>query len=329
MAGGLNIYLSPPSYGTSGKLYVEGGSLLSSLTATKAIEGDSWWATPAQTTVNEINELLATEAFVRSVVQNTSLESQMSGGPEAVYEAFKKVRESLWITARGDKLVEIGANTEEPVLAQQLVTSLMNSYVQWKLNADFQESVAAQNFFRGLIGPYQDQLQQARDELTDFLTNYPEPVRGERPPEEALELARLTQEVSKAEQRYDSAVENEESSRLAMAQSESVTRQTFLVIDRPTLPDKPQQSLRNIAIAFAIFFAIGLFLSLAGVAVNALVDRTLRFPVDVRNGLHLPLLAAVPTASPAPRQPVPTASGQAQKDIAGELGNAPAVKTAR
>lgn len=292
VAAGVFLAISPLSYSTSGKLYVERGSLLASLTATS--QDGSWWLTAAQLTTNEINELLGTQAFVRSVVQKTRLEAELSGGPDQIEQVFATVRRSIWLMPRGDKLLEIGANTEDPDLARELVTGLMDAYIQWKLNTDYQESVAAQAFFNTLIPSYQENLDKARADLVAFLNNYPEPVRGDRPADEAIELDRLTQIVSQAEERLNSALANEENARLSLAKSESVTRQTYLLIDQAELPRGPTVSLRRQVLDAAIFVGVGVVLSIFGVVASALLDRSIRFPIDARQWLSLATLAALP-----------------------------------
>lgn len=292
VVAGVVFMLEAPQYYAGGRLYVERQSLLADLTASNT--DGSWWATPAQLTINEINELIATQAFVRSVIQKTNLEAEMTKGDEAIDQAFQNYRQSIILRPVGEKLVEFGASNEDPVLAQQLAMATMDAYIQWKINSDYQESVAAQNFFVNLIKPYQEELERARDELQGFLEDYPEPIRGERPIEEQMELSRLQAAVDRAQERVNSAQDNEESARLVLTQSESVIRQTYMVIDSPEIPDKPDRGLRARAMDAMIFVGVGVALSIMGVGLAALLDRGMRFPIDVRHGLNLPVLAMVP-----------------------------------
>ncbi|MCX7859953.1 MAG: lipopolysaccharide biosynthesis protein [Chloroflexus sp.] len=298
------ILLSPPEYLSSGKIYVEKDSLLASLTSSNS--DASWWVTPAQATANELGELLATNAFVRSAIQQTKLEPLMAGGPEVVWETFTFFRREVSISPLGDKLVEIRATTDDPELSYQLVVATMDTYLKWKMNTDFQESVAAQKFFEDLIAPYQAEVDQARQALIDFLSANPEPVRGERPPGEQFQLDQLRSALARAEERLSAARENEESARLALVKNESLIRQTYQIIDQPEIPQKAEFSLTGFVKNMIIFVAIGLFLSASLIGGGALLDRSLRFPVDVRHGLNLPLLALVPLSN-EPVPPVATA----------------------
>src|ERR1041384_1953872 len=125
MAGAAALFLTfkPPVYNVSGRLFVENDTLLASLTASN--QNGTMWRTPAQVTVSEINELIATQAFVRSAIQQSDLEAQMSGGLEAMDAAFITFRESITVRDLGDKLVVIEVENKDPRLAQQLVVSTM------------------------------------------------------------------------------------------------------------------------------------------------------------------------------------------------------------
>lgn len=313
-AGSVFIATSPVEYVSRGTLYVEKESLLASLTATPA--DGSWWVSPAQTTINEINELMATRSFVRSAIQRTSLEAQMSGGPEQVDRTMVAFRQMLSMQPLGDKLVQISATSEDAQLAQQVVNATLEAYLQWKINADYQESVVAQGFFANLIKPYEEELQRTRDELMLFLQDYPDPVRGERPADEVMELQRLQAEVTRAEERVDETLKNEESARLALAKSEAITRQAYTVIDVPEAPTEPEFSLRKLAMDIVVYAGIGFALSFGAIVVGALIDRTFRFPIDARQALSLPVLAVVPDAGPQDRASTSRRGKKSAKDTA-------------
>jgi capsular polysaccharide biosynthesis protein len=294
-AGGGWIAISPSEYTSSGTLYVEKDSLLADLTST-SIDG-SWWVTSAQMTINEINELMSTRSFVRSAIQRTNLEAYMSGSPAEIDTTIQAFRDMLWMRTMGDKVVSINATSEDPQLAQQVVNATLESYIQWKLNTDYQESVVAQSFFVNLIKPYEEDLERARNELMLFVEYYPEPVRGERPWEELMELQRLQANLERAEERVNETLRSEESARLALIQSEAVTRQAYTVIDTPDLPLEPNASLTDMAKNLLVFVAIGVVMSLGILVLNTLLDSSFRFAIDVRHSLSLPVLAVVPVAA--------------------------------
>lgn len=288
------IALSPKVYIARGILYVQNDSLLSRL-APIGNDGFSW-VTPSQLTANEINELLRTEAFVRFAIGKTDLEKHMSEGPEAVQQTIRLFRESIWLGTAGDKLVGFSGKHEDPELAHQIANAGVEAYIEWKLNSDRQESVVAQAFFAKQLPPLQEELAKVNTELQAFLQAHPVPVRGERPEAEQMELSRLQAAVEQAKQRVQETLQKEEEARLALEKAESITNQAYTVIDAPTVPTRPETSLKDAVKDSAIFVVLGVILSAAGVVGGMLLDRSFRMPLDVRHGLNLPVLAVIPEA---------------------------------
>jgi capsular polysaccharide biosynthesis protein len=294
--------LAQPEYVSRGRLYVQKAALLPSLTQ---LPSDGYtWRTPTQVALSELQELVQTEAFVRSVIQKTDLEANMSGGSTVVQKTIEDYRLALSLQQVGDSVIEIAVTEKTPKMAQQLVAATIDAYTIWKLNGDQQESAVAQSFFRDVLPGYQDNLQKARDALKAYLEAHPVPLRGERPAQEQIEIAQLQSAVDIANTRVENALEKEESARLAQAQAQSSVRQDYLVIDAPTLPIEPEASLRQRLIGPAIFILAGVILAVVCVVGEALLDRSFRFPIDVRTSLDLPILALVPDVSHIKQPPV-------------------------
>ncbi|MCA9932485.1 MAG: hypothetical protein KC415_01075 [Anaerolineales bacterium] len=290
--GALAFLTADSSYISLGVIYVRKESLLTSLTNLQ--DGGFGWVTPAKATVTEFEELLKTDAFRRSVIMQTDLEPQMSGGAIAVGETIGEVRDAVWVQTLGDNLVMVGAAHGEPVIAQQLVAATMESFIQWKINADREESVSAEAFFNSVITVYDSDLETARDDLRLYLEAHPEPLRGDRPEIELMEIERLQAEINIAEKQLTNALERQENSSLAVAQAESAVRQSYLIIDSPKLPTQPASSRTDALMNAIIFVVVGVVLSIVGVLGGALLDRSHRFAIDVRHTLDLPVLALVP-----------------------------------
>jgi hypothetical protein len=75
---GVSFATQQDVYITSSVLFVKKESFLSELTSIR--DSGFSWVTPAQTSANEINQLMGTNAFIRAIIQKTDLEPQMQGG---------------------------------------------------------------------------------------------------------------------------------------------------------------------------------------------------------------------------------------------------------
>lgn len=282
-----------------GVLYVQPDTLLSSLTSLDSEAGFAS-ASPAEYTANEVDELLQTDSFVRSLISRTRLETHMNEGPLVVEEMIDEVRDDVWVEEQGKNQLMVAAAHEDPMVAYELSNALVESYVQWRINADQRESATARDFFTGLIATYQQDLDAARNALRDYLEAHPAPVFGDRPASEELEIERLRSAVDLAQSRYSSVLEKEESARLALTQVESNVRHTYFLIDAPSVPVRSATSVLRIVRNVAIFTTVGVFLSVLALIGAALIDRAPRFPIDLERETGIPVLAMIPAADPTP-----------------------------
>jgi capsular polysaccharide biosynthesis protein len=296
IVAGISVATEKPQYLAHGNVFVQKQSLLASLNSVRSND-NTWWVSPAQTTANELNELLRTDAFIRAVIHSTDLEANMSKDATSVEDTITKTRKNIWVSTLGDNQVQINGGFELPQVAEQAVGAVIESYIQWQINGQRAESESAQAFFAVQIKKYQVDLENARQNMKNYLLANPSPLQGDRPDIEKLEVSRLQKDIDLAESRYTSALDKEENARLALAQIESDTRQSYTIIDAPRLPDKPEFSRKDIAVRFLVYLAIGIVLSIAAVAGGQLLDHSFNLPLDVQYGINLPVLAVIPDAN--------------------------------
>lgn len=292
VAGVVYLATAEPLFKARGTIFIQKDTLLSSLSSVR--DTGFTWTTPAQETVGELNELLNVDAFMRAVIQQTDLEADMSQGPDKIEETLTVAKEAVWAETLGDNLVSVSAAHEDQRITYQLAQSAIDTFIQWKINVNREESVAALNFFADLIDTYRAELDPSRQALTDYLTRHPQPVRGERPAVEAAEIERLQALVDQAEERLKNAESKEEEARLALTQTESNARQSYFVLDAPMVPQSAEVSRISQAITFLGFVVTGVILTFVCVVGGVLIDRTFRFAIDVQHGINLPVLAMVP-----------------------------------
>jgi capsular polysaccharide biosynthesis protein len=289
----VSFVTTKPSYLAHGTLWVERQSLLATLTSVRA-DGISW-ITPAEATVDEFDELLHTDSFVRAVIKQTDLETEMSKSLADQATLFEDVRKWVWVQTLGNNVVTVNAAHEQGKLAQQLSTAAIEAYLTWRINNDRQDSLTAQSFFGDLITAYKKDLDKARAELQTYLEAHPDPVRGDRPSTEMLQIDKLQLAIKDAADRVQKAVDNQENSRLALVRAENDVRQKYLVVDQPVLPGDPEVSKKKLIMNMVIFGVVGLMLSVVVLVGATLLDKSLHFQVDVLHGLGLPMLASIPS----------------------------------
>lgn len=177
VAAGVYLIIMPPTYEVSGTLYIQNGNLLSSLTD---IQKDGFsYVTPAQATMGELYQLLNAKAFLRAIIQKTDMEAKMGQDEETIAETIEEAKDAIWLQELGNNLVMVKAQHEMPRIAQQLADGAIETYIQWKINLNREESVAAETFFTDLIKTYQAEVDPARQALDSYLRSHPKPLQGE------------------------------------------------------------------------------------------------------------------------------------------------------
>ncbi|MCB0085758.1 MAG: hypothetical protein KDE47_32675, partial [Caldilineaceae bacterium] len=232
--------------------------MLSSLTSIRS-DGIAW-TTPAQQTLAELNELLQSNAYMRAIIQHTDLEAKMTRDRDTVDMTYIEARDAIWVQQLGDNLVLKGASHDDPKISYQLVAATTDTYIQWKTNLNREESKAALTFFENLTQAYKAQLEPAQQELTDYLTLHPEPVRGERPAAEKAEIDRLQVAADTLSTRLNSAESKLEDIQLTLARTENDAQQTYIVLDQPRFPESPEQSKVDLIVNFILFIGTGIFM---------------------------------------------------------------------
>ena len=196
-AAGIYYFTLKPTYIARGIIYVQSDSFLSSLTELLP-NNASYWVSPSQIATNEINELLQTSAFVRAIIQKTDLEPEMNQDLEVILEMIDETRQDLWIHSLGDNQLLANAAHEDPVIAYQLVSALMETFINWQINTQQTDTEVAQAFFIALVQKYEIVLLNARNEMRIYLRNHPKPVRGDRPGEEELESFEFVEQIEES-----------------------------------------------------------------------------------------------------------------------------------
>jgi hypothetical protein len=295
IAAGIYLYNQQHLYMTSGVIFTEKSSLLSSLTAVDQ-QGFSW-KTPAQETTGQISDLIKTDAFIRAVIKETDLEAEMSKGGSAAQDLIRVIRKDLLVFAVGNNEVQIFATYDDPRVAYQLARATINTFILWNINLDRTDSVTAEVFFQNLIQGYQADVLTAQNALRSYLEVHPKPASGDRPDTETFEIHTLQANLDATSARLAHAAEKAEDARLADVQIESNVRQKYTVVDAPDISNDPAASKRKMAKSAAMFLAAGALLSGFAIVGATVFDQSLRLPVEVSQVLSLPVLAVLSDVS--------------------------------
>lgn len=290
--GAVTVTQQSTSYRSTGVIRVSGETLLTEITAIRGGQSPFGFETPATYTAREINTVLGTDLFLRSVIEEADLMTAVQTGAITMLE----LRESIWAAPEGDLLVQINAATDDADVSYRLAAATIESYHLWQIDDNVTESRSAEMFFESLLGPSEAELDEASVRLAEYIRTHPSPGGDEtlRPLDEQIEIARLSEIVDRASDRLATVTQSLADARLATAQTATDVEQRLRTVDAPQVPTAPESSLRRDAMTLALFLALGGLVSMAALALGTASDRTVRYPEEVEHHLRLPVVAALP-----------------------------------
>lgn len=244
---------------------------------------------PATTTTRTLNSLLGTATFLGNVAERAGVLPDLESG------LLDRTELRSWITtqADGDTLMQVAAITEDPDLSARVAEGVIESYVDYEVQGDIAESTAAEAFFDRQVETYQTELDAAQQELAEYAVANPSLV-DERPLDQQVQVDLLQNRVDLAETKVAGAQQQRDDSRLATEQAELDARQQFRMVDVPAAPEAPEPRLRKSVIVVALFFVVGLIMSVVAVVLGSVVDRSFRSSDEVEHLLDIPVLTVVP-----------------------------------
>jgi len=286
-----------PTYRASGVIQVNRDSLLNQITSVRG-QNSFGFDTPATYTARQFNTLLGTESFVESVIKNAGLTTAVKSG--ALTQ--DSVRHSIWAAPNGDELLVVNAASRDPELSYRLAGATMSSYLQWEIDNNVTQSQSAEQFFESLLVPYQQRLDDARSQLAKYVAAHPAAGGADtRPADEQVEIATLTEAVTRADDQLSTARASLNSARLANAQTTTDVSQRLRIVDEPAKPFAPEGHRRKDAMTLMMYMMLGALVSGSALVVGTLLDRSVRYSEEIEAHLDVAVLATVPNSRGALR----------------------------
>jgi uncharacterized protein involved in exopolysaccharide biosynthesis len=290
--GATTVLGKGASYRAAGVILVNRDSLLNQITAVRG-QTTFGFDSPATYTSRQFNTLLGTDSFVDSVITAAGLKSAVESGALT----RQTVRTSLWAAAQGDELVVINAATSNPELSFRLADATMGSYVQWEIDNTISQSQSSEQFFESLLVPYQQKLDDARSDLATYVSAHPAAgTAADRPADEQVEIASLTEAVTRADDQLSTARSSLAAASLASAQSTTDVTQRLRIVDSPEQPTAPEPHRKKDALTLMLFLILGAIVSAAALVIATLLDRSVRYGDEIEAHLKVPVLATVPNS---------------------------------
>lgn len=291
--GVMSVSRGQSEYKSVGVLNVSTGSLLGELSSVRGSQTFSY-ETPAATEARQINELLRTDVFVQIVAEAADLGDSLASGALTLDD----IRLTTFAQADGDTLLAVTSTAPSSQGAYRLVTAAIDSYVDWRLQLAISDSSAAEKFYVDLLTSQGKRVDIAQKALNDYLIGNPEPpAPAVRDVEETLEIRRLDDALTRAQDQYDTWQGGAEQARLETQRAKSESDQRLRVVDPPQIPSNPEPALKKNIITMTIFIILGLMVAAACLILSTLADRKIRSQDDLESIPGLEVVGVIPRIS--------------------------------
>jgi hypothetical protein len=288
---GLGVYTAgskADSYRSTAGLSAARDTLLGELQDVAGVDTLAF-ESPAEAASRRINEALRSNAFVQLVATGAGIPD------DSAVVTLDDVRTSVWASPEGQNLLSVNADTINPQLAQLLVQSTIDTFLQVVVDNQISDSTATVDYLTDRQVQLQADYDDAIGVLNDYLRAHPEPFdQSDRPVEEELEISRLNRIVERADTRLSDTLDDIQAAQLRIEQATSEAAQTLSVVDPPDLPLTAESGLRDVVMTIGTFGVLGGLLMVGAVVAASLLDRSLRYAEQIRASLGVEVLAVVP-----------------------------------
>ena len=272
-------------------------------------------ATPASTQATALTELLQTRSFSLAVAGEADLKSTMSAATRSnaatLNDAlFSEISKNVKVIPVSANLYQITYDSQYPAMAKRVVAAVVDNF-----------GTVANTFStvegRQLLSIYNDQLTQAKATQATALQNAADYLRQHRTATTSNDptYAQLYNQQVAAQ----SAVLTLENKITTLTQNIATmgtgSSQLYLVVDAPSVGDRPISRVKTVAVDAGLGLAVALLICTIYLVLLLRQDRAIYSPSDLRRSTSLPVVLELPYLNGASRMRALNASGASTNGV--------------
>jgi len=258
------------------------------ISVSAAATGWNQYLTPAQNTVDALNQLRSTASFVKTLGADldslTIFQDQNERG-----SILSNATADLHVTAAGSHLVVLTYTCPRQPVCTTVLSTSVQIYRDWLANQQTAQAKVAIDFYSGQLADAQAKLDADATALNQYLNAHP----SVKPSDAALipELDQLVRSVDQDRLQVAALRQKLDGIRLMDAAAAQIDNTVLKVIDPPRIVGGELSSLprKQMAIAAIAGFAVGL-IALVGMA---WFDRAVREPKQLEGRLRIPVVVTI------------------------------------
>jgi hypothetical protein len=284
LAGGAALVLFQGKDG-SAQLWVDTPSYIGNVSTAS---GWNQYLTPAQNTMDSLNQLISTDAFYEQLGQALIDTKTVSSTAERD-QVLGDARSSLTVMASGSHLVTL--KVECPVAPEciQVLTTTISLHREWLIQTEKQQADVASQFYTSQLQQAKERLQSTIDALNSYLTIHPVPLTFVRAPDPQLD--RLESDVQQAQVQVNDIQSKLQSIQFSNDAAAEIDQTALRVIDQPsTSGGRFTSRTKKMAIILGGAAAVP---GIAYLVFLGWIDRTTRNPKEIESRIGVPVVSLI------------------------------------
>lgn len=165
LAGWVFVFKLPNQYQVSARLYAEADAILGQTLRGIAVDG------AAQQQVEFLTRTLLARPNLERVISGTDLAERVTT-PAELEALVDHLARAVRVGAQGRSIYSISYTDTDPRVAQAVVRTLLEFFIERAASNDRQQMENARNFVNQQIAAYEAQLRQAEQRRAEFRTRY-------------------------------------------------------------------------------------------------------------------------------------------------------------
>lgn len=284
IAGAGAVYLFQGKDG-SAQLWVDNPSYIGNI---QTASGWNQYLTPAQNTVDSLDQLIQTDTFYQDLGQ-ALVDSQTVNGTVERDQVLTDVKASLTATASGSHLVTIKVECRTAGVCVQALSTTITLHRQWLVDTEKQQADIAIQFYAAQLKTANARLRTSSDSFNAYVASHPIAQNAIRPPDP--EYDRLQSDVLQAQTQVSDLQGKLQSVQFTNDAASEIDQTALRVIDQPKTSGGRFTSVTK---KMAIAFGGGAFVpGLVYLVFLGWIDRTTRNPKEIEGRVGVRVVATV------------------------------------
>lgn len=284
MAGAAGLFLFQGKDG-SAQLWVDTPSYIGNI---ETASGWNQYLTPAQNTVDSLDQLILTQSFYEQLGQ-ALLDSKTVSSYSEKDQVLADVRSSLTAIASGSHLVTIKVECRAAPVCVKVLATTIALHRDWLIQTEKQQADVASQFYTAQLQQAKEHLQTTIDAYNTYVAAHPIPANTVRPPDP--EYDRLASDVQQAQTQVNDLQDKLQTIQFSNDAAAEIDQTALRIVDQPTTSGGRFTSVtKKLAVAMA---AGAVLPGVAYLVFLGWIDRTTRNPKEIESRIGARVVALI------------------------------------